>query len=80
MRSRGQAAPRRHPIQLFGPLRRFCSFVFILASNLVTAERTEDKGKRGETSVQDTSGPNPILKEKAELTAMMGDVYMEIGW
>lgn len=49
-------------------------------SNLVTAERTEDKGKRGETSVQDTSAPNPILKEKAEITAMMGNVYMEIGW
>lgn len=45
-------------------------------SNLVTAERTEDKGKRGETSVQDTSAPNPILKEAAELTAMMENAYM----
>lgn len=45
-------------------------------SNLVTAERREDKGKRGETSVQDTSAPNPVLKEKAEITAMVGNVYM----
>lgn len=42
----------RHPIQLFGHLRRFCCFVFILISNLITDERMEHKGKRGETSAR----------------------------